>query len=183
MIVCFEGLDLSGKSTMIENVAKALKKLGYSVKVTCEPSKELKEKVFKFDDKRLQYSMIQTERYKHSKKIEEWNKVYDFVLMDRYYYSSVVYQGDIVGVENIINDNKKCIQPNLVVLCNIGYEEYQERAKARGIKDKYDCLSITEYSQMQQKYYRAIPTFHITKNYKKLVLGLIKEYEKNEKMV
>lgn len=102
--IVFEGLDGSGKSSQVEMLANTLRLGGEKVHVTAEPSesvsgrylrKILSESIGK--DMHLQAALFLADRIEHVTDPEIGIKAYldngYTVICDRYYYSSLAYQG------------------------------------------------------------------------------------------
>jgi len=108
--ITFEGGDGSGKSTIINNIADWLFDLGYKVLVTNDPGGtnlgvQIRKLLLTVDHKDmakttelLLYLASRAELV--DKVIRPGLKEYDFVISDRFYDSTAVYQGCIRGWNN-----------------------------------------------------------------------------------
>jgi len=87
-IFVFEGLDGSGKKNLINKVFENLKDK-YQVEVSSEPLDKsiITDKV----NNSLKIALYVADRYNHIKKIMKSSK--DIFLMNRYLYSTLIYQG------------------------------------------------------------------------------------------
>ena len=105
--IVFEGIDGAGKTTQVKLLAERLKALGKKVYITAEPTalpsgKALREvlggKVKKSDTEIA--VMFTLDRIAHNvdarSGIEKMLSEGAYVLCDRYYYSSLAYQGSTI---------------------------------------------------------------------------------------
>jgi len=96
--VTFEGIDGSGKSTISKKIYNKLKKEGYKVVLTYEPTNtkigKLVQKCIetKTDPYVTTFTFI-ADRIQHGKKIQKWLDEDKIVLCDRYAESTYAYQG------------------------------------------------------------------------------------------
>ncbi|MCL4452213.1 MAG: dTMP kinase [Candidatus Thermoplasmatota archaeon] len=92
----FEGIDGSGKSTVVDIVKQKLEKTGKTVWVTAEPTarmrKILEDNPDSYDPVSL-FLLFTYDRYNHQREIAENLKDHDVVISDRYILSSYAYQG------------------------------------------------------------------------------------------
>ncbi len=96
--ITFEGIDGSGKSTVSELVFKKLKKNGYDVVLTFEPTdtwigKQVQRCIKKKSDPFVTAFTFIADRIEHCKKIQQWLDSGKIVLCDRYAESTYAYQG------------------------------------------------------------------------------------------
>lgn len=91
-----EGIDGSGKSTLVRLVQRELEKAGKSVWVTAEPTlrmrKILTDNPDSYDPVSL-FLLFTYDRYHHQQDIIESLQKHDVVISDRYIMSSYAYQG------------------------------------------------------------------------------------------
>jgi dTMP kinase len=109
----FEGIDGSGKSTIIDHVATALKQKDYSVVVTFEPTdtwlgKYVQHQIKTKSDPFVTAFTFIADRIEHSKKIKEWIEQGNIVLCDRYAESTYAYQS--VQLEKSLKNPIKWLQ-------------------------------------------------------------------------
>lgn len=150
MFVVIEGVDGSGKTTLAKEVVRRLESLGIKAKYTYEPYNqlfvEIMSKYWSELDPLLQTLIMALDRYYHVRKevIPYLNAGY-VVVCDRYYYSSLAYQGaQGVDVEWIISVNKFVPKPNLAIYLDVDPEEglrRKERSTTR-IKELEADLNI-----------------------------------------
>ena len=111
--VTFEGIDGSGKSTIIKTVFEKLKSNGYDVVLTFEPTNSWVGKIVqkciktKSDPFVTAFTFI-ADRVDHCKKIQKWLDSGKIVLCDRYTESTYAYQG--AQMEDLVDDPIKWLQ-------------------------------------------------------------------------
>ena len=111
--VTFEGIDGSGKSTIIKTVFEKLKSNGYDVVLTFEPTNSWVGKIVqkcimtKSDPFATAFTFI-ADRVDHCKKIQKWLDSGKIVLCDRYAESTYAYQG--AQMEDLVDDPIKWLQ-------------------------------------------------------------------------
>lgn len=152
-LLTFEGNECSGKTSIIPLVKEALESRGYSVKVVREPGgTEAGEDIrhIILDNFYPQAINGRTEAYLYAaSRSEAVEKIimpslneYDFVITDRYYYSSLVWQGMIRGLGEFVTMlNQPFIDsaaPNLAIFLDITEQTRLERMNRRS--DKHDRL-------------------------------------------
>ncbi|MBC7334081.1 MAG: dTMP kinase, partial [Actinobacteria bacterium] len=144
LFITFEGPDASGKTTQIKLLSSFLKRKGLEVLVTREPGgTDIGEKIRKILLDKKHYSMeYKTEallflasRAEHtSKVIKPALKEGRIVISDRFFDSTVVYQGIArgLGKEKIIDMSLWAtggLVPNITFLLLIGVSGGEERIK------------------------------------------------------
>lgn len=146
ILISFEGIDGSGKSTQMKEAAEYLSSRGYEVLITREPGgTELAEKIrkvlldAKMDGKitsKAELLLYLASRHQHSKEIiEPFLKNGGIVLTDRYADSSTAYQGvgRGLGIELVEGLNELVIPqwPDLTIIIDILPEEALLRMNER----------------------------------------------------
>ncbi|MCK5141716.1 MAG: dTMP kinase, partial [Candidatus Heimdallarchaeota archaeon] len=130
LFVCFEGIDGSGKTTHSRLIVERLCALGYDAVYTTEPTrwsepgKKLRESFFA--PTRLpveeEFKLFLKDRLFHVKS-EVIPLLNDgkIVVSDRYYFSSVAYQGARgLDWQYILEENEKiAIEPHLVIFLDL----------------------------------------------------------------
>ena len=105
--ITFEGIDGSGKSTVSKIVYEKLKKEGYNLELTFEPTDSWIGKIVQ-ENIRSEADPFETaftfiaDRFDHCKKIQRWLDEDKIVICDRYAESTYAYQG--AQMENMIGD-------------------------------------------------------------------------------
>ena len=167
LFITFEGMDASGKTTVMKKVAKSLTDLGYAVVTTREPggtkfAEELRDIIMKYDNlpKMAELNLFEAARTDLMDKVIKpallENKI---VLCDRFIDSTVAYQGyanqlsfDKNGHKNNLIEqmNAYALQngyfPEATFFVDVNEKERQRRLSIRGIENRYDDVS-EEYSK------------------------------------
>ncbi len=159
--IVFEGIDGAGKTTQIELLCAALEKRGLKCKITAEPTdlpsgREIREALSGKTKKTPieMAEMFALDRAIHNTHPEEGiNRALAdgiTVVSDRYYYSSLAYQGAALGYETVaaLNlDNESIRTPDLCVFLDLTPEKSLERIGKRGeateIYENFDYLTKT----------------------------------------
>ncbi len=137
-LIVFEGIDGSGKSTQAKMLADKLITLGYDAVYTFEPTnknygKQLRDSFF---SGRLspheELSLFVKDRKEHiEQEITPWLKNNKIVVVDRYMYSSIAYQGalgiDTNYIKNLHNDF--ILKPNLIFIFTSDVDDCLSRIK------------------------------------------------------
>ncbi|MBW1845488.1 MAG: dTMP kinase [Deltaproteobacteria bacterium] len=141
-LIAFEGLDGSGKSTQLERLAARLRDAGCDVVTTCEPttlpSGQRIREMARSDqplapEEELRW-FVEDRRVHVAEVIAPALRAGQIVLTDRYYLSTVAYQGARgLDYEQILADSEEEFPiPNLVLLLEIDPQIAFERVHARG---------------------------------------------------
>lgn len=139
----FEGIDGTGKDTHLEILAEKLQNFGFNVVKTYEPWESEEALLLKRiaadghrditpDEEADLYLM---DRFKHSKKIiNPALRDGKIVLCNRYYYSTMAYQGALgADPQKIREENETLVPiPDLVIMLKVGVKEGLRRINARG---------------------------------------------------
>jgi len=139
--IVLEGIDGSGKDTHIKFLMEEMCQRGYKVVETEEPSSNrvgtfLKRYQMR-DEKRLpaeaEAFLYAADRFDHLKTvIEPALRRGDIVISNRYFYSSLAYQGAVgVDLDWIREMNAFALKPDLAVLLDILPEYSLQRLKRR----------------------------------------------------
>jgi len=166
--IVFEGLDGSGKSTQIKNIAKRLQNSAYKVYPTFEPTdgpvgslirQMLSGKVV--TDQRTIASLFAADRTDHLVNeingIQQKVKQGGLVLCDRYYFSSYAYHAQYIDMEWVINANSlnaEILRPDLTIFIDVDPDICFERIKqGRKSFDMYEKIDILE--KVRTNYFKA----------------------------
>lgn len=124
-MIAIDGPDLAGKSTLVKSVKRELTDRGYSVKVIHFPRAkhpigkaiyQILASDIEVDPYSLQ-SLYSAEMNDFCKtQLEDLKMKYDYILLDRYYYSTIVYS-DVLGldIEKIMILSKDIVRPDLFI--------------------------------------------------------------------
>ncbi|MHA1978258.1 MAG: dTMP kinase [Candidatus Hodarchaeales archaeon] len=172
ILIAFEGIDGSGKTTQIHKVADYLRNLNYSVTVTHEPnpdspfSQSIQQKVKK---QREQVSPKQElDWYTEDRRWDLENNILpalernELVLVDRYYMSSAAYQGalEVFTLEHVLKKNSFAQRPDLWIILDVSVKLGQARLKIRN-KRNDDQLEKAEYQNKVLVNYRRLSDMDI----------------------
>lgn len=150
IFIVIEGIDGAGKTVVALEIVERIKRLGIEVIYTHEPytspfSKALKQLSEKCLDPELEALALAADRYIHVKEVIEpaLNKGI-IVISDRYYYSSIAYQGakgaSIKWIETL---NNWAPDPDLAIYLDVEPEEgLRRRASAISEWPHFEKLSI-----------------------------------------
>ena len=143
-LIVVEGLDGAGKTTQIKRLKEALEARGERVILTAEPTEyesgkalraALSGKVKKTPCEMA--VMFTADRIAHNKNpesgIEKMLSEGYTVISDRYYYSSLAYQGSITDPEWVAHLNLDCPEirkPDLCIFLDLAPEESMRRITA-----------------------------------------------------
>lgn len=154
--IVFEGIDGCGKSTQLKMLGEALEKMGRAVELTAEPTDKdtglMLREALSGKVARSPYEMaalFALDRVAHNKDIEKWLDGGQDVLCDRYYYSSLAYQGSLCDFEWVKQMNVNCPairHPDLCVFLDLSPKEALARIGRRGeakeIYEKEETLTL-----------------------------------------
>ncbi len=140
-LIVFEGIDGVGKSTQVKRLGAELEKLGHTVHLRKEPTDgphgaRLRASA---ETGRLspeeELGLFLKDRQQHvSEVILPALEAGEFVILDRYYFSTMAYQGQRgFDVEEIRRDNEAFApQPDLLIILELPVEESLRRIGGRG---------------------------------------------------
>jgi len=149
ILIAIEGLDGSGKTTISKAIVKWLNSIGLDAVYTAEPSTSpigelIRSKIILGEfrrDARIEALLFAADRL--------WHVLYEIkpllekkiVVTDRYYFSSIAYQGALgVDLEWIKTLNKFVIKPDLAIYIDVTPEEALARKKKEGLKVLFENL-------------------------------------------
>lgn len=166
MLITFEGIDGSGKSTLIKFVGEYLRSKNLNTLITYEPfDKDIRNliKSGKYLPK-AELALFMADRVQHIEQvIFPALKENIIVLCDRFIDSTIAYQFGGNGISpNVIKAMYKLfnypIYPERTYYLDIPISEAMFRISKRYSKeyDKYDCQSYEFYQNIQMGYKQAI---------------------------
>lgn len=174
MFVVFEGIDYCGKSTIMKLVAEKLRGQGYSVVTTREPGgsklgEDLRN-ILLTSNKESIDSVSEALLFVGARRQHLVEKIIpalcqgNIVLCDRYTPSSLVYQGILGGVENIVELNRMVIgdwfYPELVIHVDSDKSDIISRVVDQGIENRFDDDIATKVDSMRSKYDSVLKKFN-----------------------
>ncbi len=159
--IVFEGIDGAGKSTQIQLLAEKLAERGIKTHVSAEPTKypsglairEVLSGRVKVTDDQLAV-MFATDRALHNTSENDGiNSLLEAgicPISDRYYYSSLAYQGVQIGLPRVMElnlENPDIRRPDLCIFLDLEPEQSLKRIEARHesaeIFETYEYLDKT----------------------------------------
>lgn len=169
--ITIEGIDGTGKSTLVKELEKTLKTLGWKVSVTTEPTdswlgKNVKRGFNEEISPLTETFLFLADRCEHTRWILEELEEGKIVLCDRYADSTYAYQG--AALENLIENpmewlieisRKVVVEPDLTILLVANVETVIERIEPRGERSKFERIEYLRkvsqnYIRLAQKYSR-----------------------------
>ncbi len=176
-IIVFEGIEGSGKTTLINHLSKYLKKINKKFVKFREPGgSKNSEKIRKFIlnnksnlNKKTDLLLYLAARSENYEKIIIKNYKKKIILIDRFVDSTIAYQHYGMGINkylilkinNFILGN---IKPDLTFLNLVNKNNLKLRLKKRVNKNKYDKFTYSFYNKVQNGFKK------LSKNDKKYVI-------------
>jgi dTMP kinase len=149
ILIAFEGIDGAGKSTQAEKLREYIAKLGYDVVLLKEPTKgRWGRQIARLAEEgragvKEEFNLFLRDREEDvEKNIKPALRRKQVVIMDRYYYSSVAYQGakgldpGLIERENL----EIAPRPDMVILLDIPARTGKNRIEnaRRGVTDHFE---------------------------------------------
>ncbi len=158
--IVFEGIDGAGKSTQVELLTQKLAALGYDVRLTAEPtalqSGKALRRALSGSEKRSECEMavmFTLDRVAHNIAPEDGIQALcdggAVVICDRYYYSTLAYQGQSTSYEWTKKMNVGCPEIRRPDLC-IYLDLLPEQSLAR-IRSRNEAVEIYENTEKLTK--------------------------------
>ncbi len=191
MLIVFEGIDGSGKSTQAASLIEELKEKGFDAVYFREPTRgrwgqKIKEKALHPGSlsPEEELSLFVKDRKENVKKnLKPALSRKKIVVLDRYYYSTIAYQGARgIDTRRIRKMNEDfVIKPDLVFILDIEPQKGLERIEDRERKDK--LFEQKDYLAKVRKIFKSIkgkniihvdgrrPKEKIAEKVEKIVLG------------
>jgi dTMP kinase len=146
ILIVFEGIDGSGKSTQAEILLEKLQEEDFDAVYFREPSKgkwgrKIKKKALHHDSlsPEEELDLFQKDRRENvEKNLKPALKEKRIVVLDRYYYSNIAYQGAKGIDEKLIRrmNEEFVVEPDLVFIFDIDPKKGLDRIENRKKKDK-----------------------------------------------
>ncbi len=144
MLIVFEGIDGSGKTTYSKKLYLKLRELGYSSEWTAEPTDgpigNIIRKALGGElelDARILALLFAADRIHHNERMSSLLKKGKIIISDRYIISSLAYQGSELPIDWIYSLNRWARMPDLVIYLDLEPEDAIKRLKD---KEKYHLL-------------------------------------------
>ena len=149
VLIAIEGIDGSGKTTIAKFLEEELRKIGYDVVKFKEPTdSEYGMKIRKILKERNLSPREELELFLRDRELDVCDNILPalksgkIVIMDRYYYSTIAYQGALgLDVEEIKELNKKFPKPDLVLILDVRPEKALERIKTKRLLNRFENLN------------------------------------------
>lgn len=181
MLITFEGLDFSGKTTQIKLLVDKLKDSGYNVVVVREPGgTPISEKIrdILLDKKNLEMTQVAEIFLFSAARNQLVNQIIrpalesgKVVICDRYYDSTTAYQGYGRGVnlDDVKRINKIAtigVVPDITFFVDIPIDEIKHRIEAaKSSMDRMESSGDSFYERVRQGYFEIakseLERFHI----------------------
>ena len=162
--IVIEGCDLTGKSSVIEKLGKSLELGGIKFRLTkalggTEYGEKCRDYVMKYNEKVpnsfILDKMIESMQYMNEEIVSHAQKDGSFVICDRYYHSTLVYQGMCknaleMAYERLSKAN--LIEPDLTFILDCSTEEILRRKSARVETNSLDPKDKEEIDKIRKSY-------------------------------
>jgi dTMP kinase len=163
VLIVFEGIDGSGKSTQAEILLRRLQEQGVDVVYFREPSnckwgRKIKKKALHPGSLTPEEELdlfLKDRRENVEKNLKPALKKKRVVILDRYYYSTIAYQGAKgIEEERIARMNEEfVVEPDLVFIFDIDPQKGLERIENR--KKKYRLFEREDYLVKVREIFRS----------------------------
>ena len=155
LFIVFEGIDGSGKTTICKMLEEFLRSEGFNVFFTSEPThgeygKIIREKLRLGMDPIEAVLLFALDRYYHVKEIRRLLEKGYIVICDRYYYSSLAYQGALLG-ENFLEYIESVHRPFILDPDVTFLLDVDPRTGLSRVKNMRDIVEIYEEVKLQEK--------------------------------
>ncbi len=160
MLIAIEGIDGAGKTTQAKRLVRWLKSKGVNACYTSEPTNSvlgrlIKKRLRSKDlDHRLDALLFAADRLEHYHEyIEPRIRMRQVVVSDRYVYSSIAYQGALIGdVDWVRTINKWAPAPDIAIYVDVSPEVGLERLSSRKISEKTKYERMETLSRVRELY-------------------------------
>ena len=168
--IVIEGLDGSGKTTQTKITAERLEKRLIKTHVTAEPTKNTYGKLCREylsgrpASKTLCAAVFTADRIEHNTDPDDGINAHlnrgETVLCDRYYYSTLAYQGVDVGMDWLKGLNLGCEdirKPDLCIFLDLTPEVSMQRINSARISDDIEIYENIPYlTDIRARFYEVI---------------------------
>jgi len=165
MFITIEGIEGSGKSSVIKFLDKFLRQEGFSVKIYREPGttrigEKIRDILLDKNNKELSrhtelllYLAARTQLIEE--RLKKDLKKYDFIVCDRFFDSTLVYQGFALGLGKVVERAVKLfslgITPDLTILLDTPAKVGLLRIKD---KDRIESRPLSFHNKLKEGYLR-----------------------------
>ncbi|MFX0170614.1 MAG: dTMP kinase [Candidatus Hodarchaeota archaeon] len=172
VLIAFEGIDGSGKTTQIVKVAQFLENNSYKVTITHEPNHN--SPYYEFIEewvKKRRNEITPEQELEWYVKDRKWDlennitpalKKKHVVLVDRYYLSNAAYQGALseLTLDYVLKENSFARKPDLWIILDVPVNLGQARLQQRNDKGE-DQREIADYQEEVRKNYEKLTEMDI----------------------
>jgi len=161
--IVIEGIDGAGKSTQVEMLAKKLKRKGLEVVTLREPTegkwgqkiRQLSRRRGSVEPEKELELFIKDRKENVVKNIKPALRAGKVVILDRYYYSTLAYQGARgISLEKIRNLHKFAVVPDIVFIIDVPVKLGLSRIKDRPVI--YRLFEDKDYLQKVRKIFLSL---------------------------
>lgn len=167
LFITLEGPDGSGKTRQAESLLEHLRSLNLDVVLTCEPGgtpigDQIRKVLFNLEntamDPRTEFLLFSASRAQHvAEKIQPLLEQGTLVLSDRYFDSSLAYQGYghqlyLQTLRDVTAFATQGLTPDRTYLLDIPVEEGIERRKQSGNWNRLDAFDLELHKRVRSGY-------------------------------
>jgi dTMP kinase len=171
LFITFEGIDGCGKSIQISKFGATLKELGIPLVITSEPGgtkigHAIREILLNVDNTDMAYLtelfLIQADRAQHVREvIKPALDAGKWVICDRYYDATTVYQGIVMGqheklIEQLNHEASLGCEPDITFLLDcpaeVGLKRIEKRETTDKKRDRFERKSLDFHVKIRYGY-------------------------------
>jgi dTMP kinase len=152
VFVVLEGIDGAGKTTIANMLVRELTEMGFKVTYTYEPTDSEIVNIVKTNFNYLRDPFIDALTFALDRLIHVKSKILpaleegQIVVSDRYYYSSVAYQGAMgAPIEWVLEVNKWALRPDIAIYLDVDPEIALERKQSTSSR-------FSEFEKLELEY-------------------------------
>lgn len=165
LFIVFDGMDGTGKTTQMRLLCRRLQARGVETVLTAEPSASPDGQALRralagqepANNSRLA-ALFLLDRIGHNREIEDWLAQGKTVLSDRYYYSSMAYQGQGDQFAWVADMNLNCPhirRPDGCILLDMNPEDSMARIRAGRTADELEIYeTVAQQEEIRARFAR-----------------------------
>lgn len=155
VLIAFEGIDGAGKTTQAHELAADLRSIGFQVVTSKEPTdgpwgQKIRESARsgRMSPEEELHAFMEDRRAHVANLIQPALDAGKVVIVDRYYFSTVAYQGarGMDPAALLAQNEEIAPRPDVVVLLTIGAEDGLARVDARGTANEFETIPALKAS-------------------------------------
>ena len=182
MMIAFEGIDGSGKTTHIRKINEKLNCFGYNIETFNFPDRKtesgiiLNKYLTNNEIKNIKYMSLLFALNRMEKQEIFWNLIKNnhIILLDRYKYSGIIYWSLFIDDIEWLNEiDKYNIEANLIIFIYVNENRIKDINKGKEIYEKYDIMV-----KLNKKYYD-----YFTKKENVIFIEYIDDIEKMNEII